>query len=1424
MASVATNVFVNGQWETRHVNLDEILENDRRKTEAAAKSRQQKPPEPTPTLGLLSRTILRSPIINWIIPARIRHKYFNDVVFIGEDFLHIKEIGSDGHLRHIASKTDFDSRIRAARCFGEPRKPAFNSQLKREANGGLKEEPSDVIPPQVLVLTLESQRVVFLYARQGAAGCVTFIQSTNPLPFVSFLENPGKHLAVDPKSRAIAIGASEELFLIYTTKSMAAWRMDILSAPDTDLQAASFSTPKVEERAFKVDKGVILKMEFLSPAASDVDRVVLLVLFSIGGRTKMSCYEWDANSTILGPQSSVVVRLDKYPLDIEDAHPLFLIPLRQSPDFLLVGEHIISLYRDVLTGSPRRHGNKSEPKILRYSGSSRRKPLLTHWARTARNWEPEGKLDESIYLVREDGTVLYAVVHPNASLVVVTSAGQLNCIVDSAFASLNVGFSLMSPDVLIAAGDMSHGEIVKIGQWSKGSQKMFTRTESMELEYIESLPNWTPLMDTVVSRLPGVKSKYERSRDTILTTSGRAPYGSISEIRYGLNARIWAEADLSGSLGNTGMWALFDPTQEGVFFLVSHPWQTRLYHLSIESMEVSEIEEQNCDLELNKETFAACTLSLEWAVQVTENALHLLSISAENPQFRRVTRHDFPSDRPVRAATVDSRWPLIVLATRQGSEFGLELRHFAEPGDGTGCPNTSPSFVFQAQIPLSAEPTCVQLVDIHGKPYVFVGTRNAELLLFSLAGGDFVLVLEKQVEAGFMQGIPAVCESVALLSSDERGEYTLVCGMRNGCVYNLNLEEHHTNPTISATNATIIPMGHTSARVIQCFSEPSTAFVMCGSECCRLKRSETNDSTIRYETDNIWFTDQGNPALQQPAVSALSQVPHWPRISPEGFSLGGSLLAISDSTFFLAQLEDEVKAVPRRLLMRDTPYKLIYSPHLKMMVVAAFRIKEKKGKKGFGIGGFRSVRSVIQLIRSDSYATAGDDDDENTAMEDEPKSESDKTLIAGEFVLYPHEKVYAFLEWHWEEGTKKHDFLVVGTGITNANGDLSGRLIFLQIKFDGQGKAEFRESKKRDLRHPVFAIANYDERHMIYTCGTTAQLEEFSAVESRWLLVSQYTLPSPGLHITVQGPSIYISTAQDSVYALGIGLSSSSKPILQPFFSDAGTRNTLNHLTIRLPPIKFDVDRQTTEAASSSPPAKAPRTLILISDKSSTLVGLLQPSQEALKNAASTLFEARLPRCVTRLRRGAIRPSWRRYHPKSFDTSHLGVPQRDLSADHPEDPPTTSPVSGILVDDIIGTAVDGTLFAFSILDQPAWRLLKFLETLITVTERQYASARVSWTHISLQDVVEGMEKDKGHPKPPYFHVNGDLLASRITETRAPVTELRILLFDGPEEELRVFFFKLAAEFLPAEKPGEGLETWLIERCVEWLREVLDAVL
>lgn len=160
-----------------------------------------------PTLGILTRTITRSPIYNWIIPARIRHKDKNDVICIGDNFIEIKELpAEDDHLRDIVTKADFGSTIRAARVFGNARKPAIpplDTMPKPDPEEMDMDVPStQELPPQMLILALESKELVFLFAVDDPdeSARVKFIASSRPLPQQrSYLEQLGKHVAVDPK-------------------------------------------------------------------------------------------------------------------------------------------------------------------------------------------------------------------------------------------------------------------------------------------------------------------------------------------------------------------------------------------------------------------------------------------------------------------------------------------------------------------------------------------------------------------------------------------------------------------------------------------------------------------------------------------------------------------------------------------------------------------------------------------------------------------------------------------------------------------------------------------------------------------------------------------------------------------------------------------------------------------------------------------------------------------------------------------------------------------------------------------------------------------------------------------------------------------------------------------------------------------------
>ena len=172
--------------------------------------------KPTPPLkGILTRTLMPSSVIKSILPARIRHRAKNDVVLITEHTLELKELLPNGTLRAVVEKEDFGSGIRAARAIGDPGLDAripptagIDSIIKQEVSEEVTRLPHGLqeAPPQILVLTLESDLLIFLFAYQDSSDQVRFVTHSRPLLNIKNTEQPentvyksGKHIAVDPQ-------------------------------------------------------------------------------------------------------------------------------------------------------------------------------------------------------------------------------------------------------------------------------------------------------------------------------------------------------------------------------------------------------------------------------------------------------------------------------------------------------------------------------------------------------------------------------------------------------------------------------------------------------------------------------------------------------------------------------------------------------------------------------------------------------------------------------------------------------------------------------------------------------------------------------------------------------------------------------------------------------------------------------------------------------------------------------------------------------------------------------------------------------------------------------------------------------------------------------------------------------------------------
>lgn len=76
-----TSTLVNGEWTTRTLDVDTVLEHYNQRDKEATTTFMEV--EKTPTIGILTQTVIRSPLVHWILPVKLRDVETQHVAFIG---------------------------------------------------------------------------------------------------------------------------------------------------------------------------------------------------------------------------------------------------------------------------------------------------------------------------------------------------------------------------------------------------------------------------------------------------------------------------------------------------------------------------------------------------------------------------------------------------------------------------------------------------------------------------------------------------------------------------------------------------------------------------------------------------------------------------------------------------------------------------------------------------------------------------------------------------------------------------------------------------------------------------------------------------------------------------------------------------------------------------------------------------------------------------------------------------------------------------------------------------------------------------------------------------------------------------------------------------------------------------------------------
>jgi hypothetical protein len=229
---------------------------------------------------------------------------------------------------------------------------------------------------------------------------------------------------------------------------------------------------------------------------------------------------------------------------------------------------------------------------------------------------------------------------------------------------------------------------------------------------------------------------------------------------------------------------------------------------------------------------------------------------------------------------------------------------------------------------------------------------------------------------------------------------------------------------------------------------------------------------------------------------------------------------------------------------------------------------------------------------------------------------------------------------------------------------------------------------------------------------------------------------------------IYAATSRDSlqVFQFRQPVPPSTNP-LQLVFTDSRARPSLDCLSVGL-------SLQEEGINSMNIPASYDKSIALLSDKLGFVVGFptleSETGNEKISYGSSAIFEARLDRCITRLRILKHQIPWQQQY-----------------------------IGYVVSEEAVGISSDGAIVSFRIVSSKAWAILKFLEIISTIaslqTEAELAgrikSLHEEATISNLLRILRSIEVESsqnlvqlGILKPKDYHIDGNKLA-RIVRSR-----------------------------------------------------------
>ncbi|KAI4197187.1 MAG: hypothetical protein LQ350_006075 [Teloschistes chrysophthalmus] len=431
--------------------------------------------------------------------------------------------------------------------------------------------------------------------------------------------------------------------------------------------------------------------------------------------------------------------------------------------------------------------------------------------------------------------------------------------------------------------------------------------------------------------------------------------------------------------------------------------------------------------------------------------------------------------------------------------------------------------------------------------------------------------------------------------------------------------------------------------------------------------------------------------------------------------------------------------VPRQIRVNGTPTSITYIRDLeRIMVIYEMAAAQQRDRSQRLVG-----QSAVAFIRPDEEVI-------------EPNSQNlDEANVLGSPEKYPGETILGAMDWYPTDGDKIYHMIVVHTRMERQPGrDVGGRLLLFTAKANEVGEVKLTLKRSIEKESPVWSVVAFGNSSLIYGCGDVLVIQALDMGPRRFAFPIRVGLRSATSQLSVRGTDIHVSTMSSGHHIFRI-----ERGHLEPKFAGASARTGTRHLCM-------------------------PESLVITSDLECRVAGLWQPPHPRLDRTAPTVFEAVLPRPITRLCQ-MEKPVW----------------QKKSQA-------------------IIGSCEDGTIYQLAILTEEQWRLLAFIQNMVMREPRicPYAGPPVHERPL-----------EPSSTKKENMHINGDillrfierggesLLAEMLHEIPNADSERRYTDYASAEDRNQRF-----RELVRAVFPESTADNW--GTVLGWMRSLLQSAL